>query len=43
MLRVVPKRWFSWDFTVMDESNTVADIDMSWWREKGVLAVEGVT
>jgi hypothetical protein len=41
MLTAVPKSWFSWDFTVMDGSQNVGDIDMSCWREKGVLTVEG--
>jgi hypothetical protein len=43
MLRAIPKRWFSWDFTVIEGSRPVADIDLSWWREKGVLTVDGVT
>jgi hypothetical protein len=42
MLTAVPKRWFSWDFTVTEESQAVADIDISWWREKGILTVQGV-
>jgi hypothetical protein len=43
MLKAVPKSWFSWDFTVMDESRPVAEIDVSRWREKGLLTVEGAT
>lgn len=42
MLTVVPKQWFSWDFTVMEGSRAVAEIDISWWREQGVLTVQGV-
>jgi hypothetical protein len=42
MLTAVPKRWSSWDFTVLEGSQAVADIDISWWREKGVLTVQGV-
>lgn len=42
MLTAIPKRWFSWDFTVTEESQAVAEIDMSRWREKGVLTVRGV-
>jgi hypothetical protein len=42
MLTAVPKRWFSWDFMVAEDSHAVADIDISWWREKGVLTVKGV-
>jgi hypothetical protein len=41
MLIAVPKSWFSWDFTVMDGTRLVGDIDMSCWREKGVITVEG--
>jgi hypothetical protein len=41
MLKAIPKRCLSWDFTVMDRSQPVADIDVSWWREKGQLTVEG--
>ena len=41
MLKATPKRWFSWDFTVSEGSKPVADIDVSWWREKGVLTVDG--
>ena len=40
MLRIVPKHWFSWGFAVRDGDRHVADIDMAWWRERGVLAVE---
>ena len=43
MLHIDPTSWYSWDFTVSDESRPVADLAMSWWREKGVLAVDGVT
>lgn len=41
MLTAVPKSWFSWDFTVMDGTRTVGDIDVSCWREKGVITVAG--
>jgi hypothetical protein len=41
MLRIVPQRWFSWDFTVSQGSELVAEIDISWWRERGELAVQG--
>jgi hypothetical protein len=41
MLTAVPKSWFSWDFTVMEGAQTVGDIDISCWREKGVITVEG--
>ena len=43
MLQVVPTHWYSWDVTVMDESRPVADLDVSWWGEKGILTIEGST
>jgi hypothetical protein len=43
VLKAIPKRWFSWDFAVRKGSQPVADIDVSWWREKGLLTVEGTT
>lgn len=41
MLHAVPKRWFSWDFNVMRGDEVLGDIDMSLWREQGVLTVGG--
>jgi len=41
MLQMVPTRWYSSNVSVMDESRPVADIDVSWWREKGVLTIQG--
>lgn len=43
MLQVVPTHWYSWDVTVTDESRPVADITLSWWREKGELTIDGAT
>ena len=43
MLQIAPTHWYSWDFKVADESRPVADIAMSWWREKGKLAIDDVT
>lgn len=40
-LNIVPQGWFSWDFTIMAESEVVAEVDISWWREKGELTVQG--
>jgi len=42
MLTAAPKHWFSWDFVVLEGSQAVAEIDISWWRERGVLTVSGV-
>lgn len=41
MLEAIPKGWFSWDFTIRQEDRIVADIDISVWREKALLVVEG--
>ena len=41
-LSIVPKRWYSWDFNVLDGPRQVALVDVSAWREKGVLTVDGV-
>ena len=42
MLRATPKQWCSWNFAVTEGSQALANIDISWWREKGVLTVHGV-
>ena len=41
MLQAVPTHWFSWDFIVTQGSEVLANIDISWWHEKGVLTIEG--
>ena len=41
MLKVIKKRWYSRTFTVLEESNAVADSRLSFLREKGVLTVQG--
>ena len=43
MLTAIPKAWFSWDFTVLEGAQPVADIDVSWWRESGSLRVQGTS
>src|SRR5215813_15559160 len=43
MLKMIPKSWFSWDFIVTDGVSPIAEIDVSWWREKGELKVHGST
>jgi hypothetical protein len=40
-LRAIPKGWFSGDFYVLDGARQVAEMDLSKWREQGVLIVEG--
>ena len=41
-MTIVPKRWYSWDFDVVDGERHLAVVDVSSWREKGLLTVEGV-
>jgi hypothetical protein len=41
MLKAIPNSWFSWDFTVTANDQPIANIDISWWREKGELTVQG--
>lgn len=41
MLTATPRHWFSWDYSVATDHNHLADIDNSWWREKGTLTIEG--
>ncbi len=41
VLKLVPKSWFSWDFRVLEGDRPAAEIDMSPWREKGALSVDG--
>ena len=43
MLQIAPTNSFSWDFKVSDESRRVADIAMSWWRDRGELIIGGAT
>jgi hypothetical protein len=39
MLTANPRSWLSWDFTLAKDGNSLADIDLSSWREKGNLVV----
>ena len=43
MLQIRPMRWFSWDFTVERDGRAVAELDISWWRERGELTIAGQT
>jgi hypothetical protein len=40
MLKAIPQGWFSWNFSVMDGAQSVVDIQVSWWRERGRLTVQ---
>ena len=39
MLHIVPTNWYSWNFSVTDESRAVARVTLSHWCEKGALAI----
>lgn len=41
MLTAAPKGCFSWNYAVSSNDDHLADIDISAWREKGVLNVAG--
>jgi hypothetical protein len=41
MLRAAPQGIFSWDFTIFREDKAIADVDMSSWRERADLKVDG--
>jgi hypothetical protein len=41
MLKAVPKNWFSWKFEIFDGEVSVANLDLSRFREKGELAMQG--
>jgi hypothetical protein len=42
MLRVIPKGWFSYDYTVFERDGTpVGQVDLSNWRETAKLEVGG--
>ncbi len=41
MLRAIPKGFFSWDFTVLQDGVPIAEIDMSWFRERGEFDIVG--
>jgi hypothetical protein len=39
---LAPMHWYSWDFFVFDGARQLAEFNLSWWREKGVVWVDGV-
>lgn len=43
MLHIEPLRWFSWDFTVSRDGRRLAELDISCWRERGELTVDGAS
>jgi hypothetical protein len=43
MLQLEPTRWFSWAFTVAEDGRALGTLDISAWRERGVVTVAGQT
>ena len=41
-MTIVPLRWYSWDFDLLEGSRRLAHLDLSAWGEKGVLSVDGI-
>jgi hypothetical protein len=42
MLSAHPKTWYAWDFALRDaEGRHVADVDLSSWRERGKVVLDG--
>ena len=39
---LVPKAWYSWDFSVTAGDRTIARFDLSTWRERGVITIDGI-
>jgi hypothetical protein len=39
---LVPKAWYSWDFSVTAGGRTIARFDLSSWRERGAITIDGV-
>jgi hypothetical protein len=42
-MQIVPRRWYSWDYTVMHGDRTVAVLDLAAWRERAEIVVGDVT
>jgi hypothetical protein len=40
---IVPKRWFSWDFSVISGGRTLAALDLFTWRERAEIRIGDVT
>jgi hypothetical protein len=41
-LTIAPAHWYSWNFDVLDGARRLAQVDVSSWREKGVVTIDGV-
>lgn len=36
-----PRHWYNWDFALQDSRQTLAEFDLSSWRENGTITVDG--
>jgi len=42
-MTMVPRQWYSWDFSVMSGDRTLAVLDLSSWRERAEIRIGDVT
>jgi hypothetical protein len=40
-MALLPRRWYSWDFSLVSGDSTLAHLDLSCWRERGVVTIAG--
>src|SRR5918993_4467197 len=38
-MALLPRRWYSWDFSLVSGDRTLAELDLSSWRERGVVTI----
>ena len=41
VLTLAPRNWFTWNFSVLDGERPLAEVNLSSWRERGTLTIEG--
>jgi hypothetical protein len=42
VLTLMPRGWFSWNFSVLDGERALADVYLSSWRDRGRLTIDNV-
>jgi hypothetical protein len=42
VLTLTPRSAFSWNFSVLDGERPLADVNLSSWRERGTISVDGL-
>lgn len=40
-MTLLPRRWYSWDFRLVSGDRTLAELDLSSWRERAVVTIGG--